>query len=226
MTILFQDRFESGTLLTSEEPAGAWDSKAGTIAIDATAAKSGTYSAKVTAATSGIVFKSFTDSTTLYNRGYYRFDNINETNWNNHEFIRNTGNSGANRISYVELQKHNDAAGIFKWFIHVLSGAGTADSPGAAVTIDTTHWYCVELKTVVHASAGECRLYIDGVETQTLTELDTDAQGAVDSTYHGLPYLGAGVDTVHVDSVVISDAYIGPESFITNHGDGLNWMVY
>jgi len=71
-------------------------------------------------------------------------------------------------------------------------------------------WYCFEVKLYIHASAGEYRVYLNGVEVITLTGINTGGSAWMGIRVgKGSGYLSSL--TTWTDSVKIADAYIGPE---------------
>ena len=74
-------------------------------------------------------------------------------------------------------------------------------------------WYSVEVKLVLGSGTGETHLYVNGVELVSKTGLSNVASG------NSVRYFSLGVDdevggntlNVFFDSVVVSDAYIGPD---------------
>jgi len=86
----------------------------------------------------------------------------------------------------------------------------------SATTLTLNQWYCIELKFVEHASAGEVRVYLDGIEVADLTNtgLNTAVWSGIDSVQCGSSngyYNEAETHaTFYTDCVVVADAYIGP----------------
>jgi len=71
-------------------------------------------------------------------------------------------------------------------------------------------WYCFEVKFYLHASFGEYRVYLNGLEVIALTGLNTSG-----SAWKGIK-VGRGSGflsnlTTWTDCVKVADAYIGPE---------------
>jgi len=72
-------------------------------------------------------------------------------------------------------------------------------------------YYSIEMKIVVHASLGELRVYLGGVEVITLTGINTSLMTEVTSLLVGETDT-SGTNYQHkIDCVVVADAYIGPE---------------
>lgn len=85
------------------------------------------------------------------------------------------------------------------------------------LSLDT--WYSVELKTIISATAGECRVWVDGSEITdlTVTGIDNDGAGNIDTTIVGIvtSYNLAAVE--FVDCVVVADTYIGLEAAVQTY---------
>jgi hypothetical protein len=79
-------------------------------------------------------------------------------------------------------------------------------------TPPTDEWLCVEVKAYIHASAGEIRMYVNGVERITLTGIDTNDYGNITRVSIGQTIADSIVVEIYADCVVVADAYIGPES--------------
>jgi len=95
-------------------------------------------------------------------------------------------------------------------------GWNRADS---ATLFPLNEWMCIEVKHVTHATTGEDRVYLNGVEINDLTQTGINTSG--DSANQLC--LGALVGyadiysaethfTNYIDCVVVADTYIGPEA--------------
>ncbi len=195
---IFSDGFESGT--------GAWDFKAGATSVTSGAAHHGNYGLRANPAAwfDGYVVKDIS-SDTVFIRWYVRVGKLPGTNqWVN---VGGLINTAWNYICYVSY--YNEAGTKYlrlsRWFP---SNLGT----NYEWNYEANRWYCFELKFVKSATAGEYRLWMDGVEIASQTGLDTSGCGTV-----GRVCLGVFKNTsyayplVDVDCVVIANTYIGQE---------------
>jgi len=124
-------------------------------------------------------------------------------------------NYGDNEIASIGIR--NDG-GTYKWQLRYLSSGTTYSYQVLESPLPTTGvWYCIELKVVVHASAGEARFYLDGTEKLTATGLDDDNYGNVSRIWAGqnVPAGAFGSHDIYYDCVVVGDVYIGPEEEVT-----------
>lgn len=89
------------------------------------------------------------------------------------------GSANSSDSSIIELQI-NTSGKI------VLRNATTGTNLGTGTaTLATSVWTMLELKTVIHASAGIAECRVNGVVDQTYTGLATNARGNVDRGYWG-----------------------------------------
>jgi hypothetical protein len=102
--------------------------------------------------------------------------------------------------------------GVDRFNVIGFNGTSTISVSTDAVYPAEGKWYCIEFYVRVHASSGEYRAWINGVEQFAVTDLDTAAYG------QGVTRVRVGLtSTVNVqqrvvaycDAVVISTTYIG-----------------
>lgn len=220
--VIFSDGFESKDF-------SAWDGTAGSgyvdpIGISSVIRHEGLYGAylnmEVGVDDFAVAYKNIAPwATTVYARKYHLFDSVPVIAINDRFLLcdlrKDTASDGLWRAGLI-----NDG-GTIKWVIYDMFGiTGTppiaVDYIGPAVTIDNTHWYCVELKVLISATVGELRLYVDGVEVITQTGLDMGTVAGISTVFFGIfstktpPY---SPDTVYLgsymDDCVIDSNYIG-----------------
>jgi hypothetical protein len=91
--------------------------------------------------------------------------------------------------------------------------AGTKTS---TTSLNENEWHCIEVKEFRDAADGEYKVYVNGVEDEdlTVTGLNNAACGDPDTLTFtdNMPRNQDGAWERYFDCVVVSDAYIGPES--------------
>jgi hypothetical protein len=146
----------------------------------------------------------------LYLRAYVRFDNLPTQTYSRCRFLALYTGSGSS--SFARVMVEGDGSNP-KWGLYYRN-AGSGYSARSSTGLSTDTWYCVELRVLTSSadgvSDGEYHVWVDGTE---LTDL---AQTGVDTDYTNINYAVAGAINVsnlslntYVDSVVVSDAYIG-----------------
>lgn len=153
------------------------------------------------------VYRSIDPQSELYARGYF--------NVQSGLPLLNTGNrfnllaflSGSTTLGVLSVRRF-DGADV--WSISSVAGGQSYASSGPVMG----QWYCVEFYVKVASKGGVFRMWVDGVLVLEQTGLDTDAYGDVNSVRSGLVYVEGETQSVSVygDCIVVSDAYIGPES--------------
>jgi hypothetical protein len=108
----------------------------------------------------------------------------------------------------------NARAQTGKWGIYnVVTDTTTYEA--ATTTFSANTWYCVELHVLVNSGSGILQLWIDGNLKVNLSGQNTGSNNI------NLAVVGCGINenageaaarTVYVDSVIVADTYIGPES--------------
>ncbi len=161
-------------------------------------------------AVSSYIKKVFGSSySTLFHRLYIHFTN---TPANGVSMYLSSIYCNSTAESLILFGIYNDAETL-KWFLWYrtddnIHGTEYSTTP----TINTSQWYCIEMKIVEGTGNGEARLWIDGTERCAKTGLTND-DNPVDSVrplhYYANPTPAV---TVTVDCVVAADAYIGVEA--------------
>lgn len=219
---IFSDGFESGDVTNWNlgNASGTGD----TFTIISSSTHHGTYSAKCNVDSTNTQFAycghSFTATTTIFARGRFRFTNPVETPTYTQPVIR-LSTTTLDWLSYVCLAK---ATTDYKWRMYYHDDAvPTYTETATTFTLDTAKWYSVELKTVVHASSGEYTLYVDGVQTLSITNRKTDAHGNIERAQFGMS-LNVPPEAMELlfDCAVVDSSYIGPDAKILGdvNGDG------
>ena len=203
--VLFYDSFESGDF-------SEWTSSSG-ITVSSEQAHHGIYSAKITAwSDEAYNNEAFTSQNTVYGRAYLRFSSLPA------EDEYTTIFWFYDDVSYNPHVRVRNNSGTYEWGI---GWGGGSVNYYSSPSITTGVWYSVELKADRN---NEARLYVDGTSVGT-------SPSAQDSSQSGF-YLGgldSGPDesniTLYVDSVVVSDSYIGPFNSWSNVTKTLNDTV-
>ncbi len=160
----------------------------------------------MSASSQGYAYRSGSFGGTVCTRWYVRIATEPESGngfwlWN----IRDSGGSPKARVYY-----QNDG-GTYKLKVDTVSGV-----PTYTVTLNVDTWYCLEVKAVKGTSNGELRVYLDGSEVITGTNLD------MGSNDFGMILVGlecypapSTLVNVYTDCLVVADAYVGPEASST-----------
>ena len=205
---IFDDNFETGTILTSENPAGKWQNEyAGTgcsITIDSTVKHGGSYSAKSITTTNGYAScnENFTGQNNLYLRAYYRLtamppSDSNFTCFN--ELYKDSATYSASAII-------KNISGQLYWGI-LLQENGTwtwlYESSPSNPLINT--WYCVEIRRDV--ASGIVELWVDGnLKVNQSVSISQASNGIFPGTGNSAGF----ATTLYIDDLVLSSSYIGP----------------
>lgn len=129
------------------------------------------------------VNETITEANLLYVRGYFRLaahgivDDLDQIT-----LIR--FRAGTNVLLAVGWRQ-SSADSLIHWVMIGRNGTGWTTT--YSTSIPSLHtWYCVEAYWKLHATAGEYKLYIDGIELITRTSVDTDNYGGVDEVSVGI----------------------------------------
>jgi hypothetical protein len=190
-TVLFSDGFETGDF-------SAWTGTSGSPAVVSSWAHHGVYSAEVQA--NDLIQKSFgTSYNTVYMRSYVKFNTLPDADYYSMRLgLYVIGDDywyfGTYCGVYVDPSDHSA-----KFFLdaHDIGGGYTYLSsplPQTGVV------YCLEVR---HTANGAIEFYIDG---------ELKAQSTIDNYSSFGAVVVASQGEMLVDCVVVSDAYIGPES--------------
>lgn len=208
-TDYLNDGFESGTILTSDTPAGAWSGKDGgaQVIVQSAIKHHGTYGMTIqyTGAWQDYrATRSVSDLTTMFYRFYFQSTSFSITDGQSIGIAHwKDTHGGATEKESVEIGKTGTDLYI------AITGVQGNGSYTYAFQINT--WYCVEVEYVKDASVGEVRLWLDGTERITDTSLGTS--WAVDQVHLGYSSIWGvgGAFNVTYDCAVISSSYIGTE---------------
>jgi len=208
-SFLFNDGFES-------QDFGAWTGTATTSGDYALVANTnphaGSYGAQfqTEAITSGTrrayAYENIEQSPVIYARGYFYIGaGLPLTDADDRFTLIQFLGSGGNVISNLQVRR---VQGEDRFAILVYTGQMQTTTE---VYPDTNTWYCLELFTKIHATEGEVRAYVDGIELLSLTNMNTTASGGIISVRFGL---ASSINvqnraTVYVDDAVVSTGYIG-----------------
>lgn len=199
-----------------------WTGSSGsTWSISNTVQRRGSYAAKLQTAGSvnAYYYKDTGSSSAAKNlRVYVKFTDTPSTG-NRYDVLWAVNNTGPNPLFITCLK---NVAGVLKWTLFVYSG-GWQEYNSGAVTIDTNHWYCVEMHTEVAASAV-CKLYVDETAVATSGTLNT---GGANNQYVEIGGSINQATTIYFDDFAASLYYIGPNNkfprtiTITGQGSGV-----
>lgn len=221
--VIFSDGFESNDF-------SAWDGTAGSGYPDPIGISSirhhGLYGAYLNMEDGvddySVAYKNIAPETTVYARKYHLFGSVPVITDGDRFLLCDLRKATATDGLWRAGLKND--GGTIKWVIYDMFGITgippvAVDYIGPAVTIDNSHWYCVELKVLISATVGELRLYVDGVEVITQTGLNMGTLAGITTVFFGIfsikeppyspdyNYLGS-----YMDCCVIDSAYIGLEA--------------
>ncbi len=208
MTNLFSDGFESGTLLKSDNPAGAWDGITAGCSVETNNPHHGTHNAKLVGSSDYVyAWANLTSSTpTGYIRAYVKLTSLPV---NNGDYVGLLGFEQAGDGSGQSFAAIRKTSGVQYWAIQGRNGASYSIWDSSTTPTAGTY-YCVELYAYVHNSAGVYTLWINGVQVLSVTGLDTDNFGNLGAAVIGCSVIPTAA--AYFDCVVTSDSYIGPEN--------------
>ena len=206
---LISDGFESGDFSAWT---GTYSSGVGAvISCSNDVAHHGSYSAKVVLSNTidyAMAEKIFAPQTTIFGRFYFRVTALPGEVLN--DLIKLFYLEGAG-VDILELALIRREANSLTIRLYEFYPTGLYKFTSALdIVVDT--WYCLEVKFVKDASAGEYRLWFNGVEVITHTGLDTSASPTPDKIDCPFNKQGGTLTNpmVYTDCVVVADAYIGP----------------
>ena len=196
----FNNGFEEGDF-------SAWTSTAGAPAVVASDANEGTYAMEVdtTSEMANQDIGGFTDN--VYLRYYFKINSLPDANG---ETIRIGGWSRTGAYRLVTAFLTSDGSDALWQMEYRTNSAHTTATSTMMKNPSVNTYICVEVYYDAHASAGVAKMWIDG------TELSDISVSNVANTYTGdLIALGpytqlSPAATIHYDSVIAADAYIGP----------------
>ncbi|MEM2995788.1 MAG: hypothetical protein QXI91_07265, partial [Candidatus Bathyarchaeia archaeon] len=195
-TVLFADGFESGDF-------SAWTGTVGSPTIVSSPTHHGAYAARF-GSTVMYCYKTFTETNPLHVRVYVYFTALPPSTYD-YDYYFSLHNSQGNIIAAVGIRQ--GAAGQYQFVLRYEFPSTTYLFWSSTPQVNT--WYCFELK-FVKGTSGEYRLYIDGVERITASNVDTSGAGTVNTLRVGAVQTAIG-EYMYADCCVIADTYIGLE---------------
>jgi hypothetical protein len=197
---IFGDGFESGTLLTSDAPAGMWDAKTGAPTVSTTQKHHGTYSVLFDsdASLSKNLSSTFAD---LYARLYVYVTVFPWAQYFNFRVVSLGPNDNwlyATNLQVINIDGTNCVFSI---------QSGANNRVNGSTTLQLNTWYCVELYRAT--GSNRTKMYLNGVQEAVFENADYYDSDRID--------IGGSVlsSLVYVDCIEVADAYIGPESSST-----------
>lgn len=200
LTQIFGDGFESGTLLTSDSPAGMWDAKTGAPTVSTTQKHHGTYSVLFDsdASLSKNLSSTFTD---LYARLYVYVTVFPWAQYFNFRVASLGPNDNwlyATNLQVINIDGTNCVFSI---------QSGANNRVNGSTTLQLNTWYCVELYRAT--GSNRTKMYLNGVQEAAFENADYYDSDRID--------IGGSVlsSVVYLDCIEVADAYIGPEGSST-----------
>lgn len=214
-TQIFADGFESGTILTTDVPAGAWDDinidAGATLTVVSTNPHHNTYCLLATNDGITSVWESvraekwFGALGIAYGRWYVNLTVMPPINSN--VFLGGLFKSG----SYCLMPTiRRGGGGDPLWCLRSTENGVNVSTDGAGTSVPAINtWFCIELCRDV--TNGHQILYVNGLQEASQ---DRAITGNTDHSYVGITGASgtATAYNVRVDCVVLADAYIGPET--------------
>lgn len=202
-TEIFSDGFESGTILTTDTPPGAWTGILGVPTVQSSVKHHGTYAMQAVGTTDIYAYQTFAAQTLLYVRFYVQWTSLSATSGTRP--IRMMG--GGTPIAVVLVE--SDRFSLWDVYYNIFEDWAT--------TVNPNQWYCIEV-SYKKAASGWFILYVDGVARFT-KYADTSGGQSADTIRVGLTEFSAYSTTVYVDCVVVADVPVLCE---VDFGGGLN----
>jgi hypothetical protein len=190
-TTIFSDGFESGDF-------SAWSWTSGNPEVVSSTSHHGIYSMKADAESDYVVKQELSQSDTIYVRGYFKLSALPYDG----EYVLPLVCRNSEGTVLCGFDLENVGGTQYVRLFDMI----TWESSDYAATLETDRWYCFEIKYYKHSTAGELRLYIDGVERCTL--LNRQFNDRVDKINVGWVW-GSYTGIIHADCIVVSDTYVG-----------------
>ncbi|MBX5327641.1 hypothetical protein HM002_08015 [Candidatus Bathyarchaeota archaeon A05DMB-4] len=222
---LFSDGFESGS---SSAWSGTTVTSGDNVAVVNSNPFRGTYSAKfeTTGVASGIkcasVYKTIPETPLIYTRGYfYITQGLPLTDNDDYIALTQYLNPDGNVICSLQIRK------IQGQNVFHLSGISGTTAWIHESTYDilpqANRWYGIELYAYIHATAGAYKIYIDGTEQITATNLNTTRYGNITTICFGLASCSNTQQKIvtYGDCAEISTNYIEFLNRADINGDGV-----
>jgi hypothetical protein len=211
-TDVFSDGFESGDFSAWT---GTVTSSGETCAVETVNPHHGSYNARFGLDGSdywedAYVYKTFASSYgVLYARCYMRFENLRDYTEVECLQLRNSVNGKIFAAGYQRW------GGDPQWMLGVLESGSMQRYYANSPAIQVGTYYCVELYGKVDGAVGEAKLYVNGNQTLSVADKDTDDFGNMNQLRIGLAdsHVSSGNSfVVCVDCVKVADMYVGVEA--------------
>ena len=210
-TTIFSDGFESGTILTTDDPPGAWTSKSvtatyGSLTVQDVIKHHGTYAAlsvitSMVGWTNAFCTKTFTAMSPCFARVYFYLDS------HTAGACRRIINMGATIGEIVAIGFDATDHLVLRYY----DGSVQIDTSATTLSLDT--WFYLETQSVIDEVNGEARVYLNGVEVADLTHT------GINSGTNGINNIGVGLNNgnsteaeLYFDCVKVADAYVGSDA--------------
>ena len=204
-TILFADGLESGTILTTDLPPGAWTATLGVPVVVNTPVHSGGFAVNLpVTGVNAYVSVTLGYYAEIYMRFYWQTDTLAA---GSDDEILKIGQDGTAQL----LLSMSDDLGILKWKLGYRNGGAWNDLLNATIPPAINTWFCVEVHHLIAAAAGVEQLWINGTLCIDLSGLSNDDRGATADVFdlRGFKNGGGGSKNWYFDDVVIADLRIG-----------------
>ena len=201
MTQIFADGFESGDF-------SAWTGVVNSPAVETNNPHHGANNAIFDAAET--VYKTITAASIIFYRAYVKFAAVDPPNKLTPLALYGSGGNTSIRTALVGISSNG-----FWRMEHRHSGGWVAQTDTEGPTAGV--YYCMELYIKMSTTGnadGEQKLYINGIERLSASNIDNDDRGLIIGIQLG-ELTESTVRTHYADCVVIADAYIGPEASST-----------
>lgn len=205
MGTVFQDEFQSGTILTTDNPPGAWTSKTAYTDVVSSPFRRGPYAAEASGGSNHYWEKVLGSSySELYFAGYVQFPVLPGNN-NTASFLKILSNSGT---YWVAGGLNTDASGNMKWALFINGYLFVANS---YYTANTDQWYFIEIEYKQGTGTGVAKMWVDSNLWLEITGLSlVEAAQRVQ---------GGNVYTISQPFVSYGDNYVASTTHISANGN-------
>ncbi|MGD6808111.1 MAG: hypothetical protein ACQCN3_00270 [Candidatus Bathyarchaeia archaeon] len=203
MTTIFEGDFESGDF-------SAWTATEGSPTITSAQKHHGSYAMQAVLGSGSAVncraSKNITSASTVYMRCYVKMEDLFTGSG-----LKGIGPrfhySGGTAIAYALVDCPNN-----KWGIRNSANSTNYYETGTS-TINPDQWYCLELYILVHNTAGELKLWVDGVEKVSQTAINTGTNNVSGISVNAYSQNAEGTErTIYFDCAIAADTYIDMET--------------
>jgi len=202
---IYESGFETGDL-------SEWDgsyTSSGTLNVESGIVHSGTYALNATAQANGLarVYKGFTANNVIYVDGWFRFDNIIQTDWRKTEFITVRDSSSGTTVfgvqiyhttPYWRIEYRNDSDFLYAT---VSTDPPTADE-----------WREIQVKVDCSSADGtfdaSYEVWVDGTSVWSASGYDSDVTSVNEIRVGVCENNEAVTNTIWVDDIIVDDSYI------------------